>query len=327
MINDVKSSSHLMENYTMSPFCHRKDPNFIKEFNQEFNIKVLTHGNWIINSCENIKTEELLKIAENGICRELNLIKIISYFDNYYKHIFQNKIIYNNLFLGNCEILYKIKNRLYSISMTPFQAFFCVIYNKNKYNKNRFTFSEICDFFKIGDIKSLINSIIPLIKSGLFLINDEESLNELNKNQNLNNINLSSQTSTKENTINSQNNLNFTLISDKILISLNLNFFNKQQKLKISHLRYINEKIQSSEDKQGESVFLQRKYLIESNILRIMKSTMKISHNDLINDVLNSISNIFLPEISVIKQRIESLLERGYIKREEGNYNSYSYVL
>jgi cullin 3 len=56
-----------------------------------------------------------------------------------------------------------------------------------------------------------------------------------------------------------------------------------------------------------------------------MKSKREIPHNELISEVLNNITNLFLPDINAIKQRIESLIERGYVKRSPNDYNNYIY--
>ena len=43
-----------------------------------------------------------------------------------------------------------------------------------------------------------------------------------------------------------------------------------------------------------------------------MKSRKTLKHNDLVSQIISQI-NIFSPDISMIKQRIESLIEREYI--------------
>ena len=51
-----------------------------------------------------------------------------------------------------------------------------------------------------------------------------------------------------------------------------------------------------------------------------MKSNKKLSHNELINSILTSLQNDFIPEILLIKNRIESLIEKGYISRKTDYY-------
>jgi cullin 3 len=315
MINDLKSSSHMMEQYSSSKYFHKK----IKIGNEQntstnnsltlnssidFNIKVLTQGNWIVNSEEKISTSDLISLIDKN--KEFSFLNILSNFDNFYKAYYHNKVLNHNLFIGSCDVYCKIKNRNYFISMQPIQGFICVLFHKNKQN---ISLSQISEFFKLNDMKLIINCILPLIKSGLILVNSEEEMISIFKNNQI--------------LVNKENNNSF---GQNIIFSSNLNFFNKQQRLKISQARYISEKISNSEEKQGGSVYVERKYIIESNIIRIMKSKKTIQHQDLINEVLSAVNQIFTPEISVIKQRIESLLERGYIARETNCYTTYIYT-
>jgi hypothetical protein len=296
MISDIKSSSSMMEQYWSSKFSHKNKPEFSKiNKGLEFNIKVLTQSNWIVNSTENLKTNILLKYAEAN--ENFSCINIMKNFNQFFTSFYHNKLLHHNLFLGSCDVYVRIKNKNYSITMSPFQAFFCILLNKSKSVLN---FDEISAFFDINDTKALINNIIPLIKSGIILTpNEEELLKKYSPNKN------------------SPPNV--------ITLSINPNFTSKQQIMKISPMRYVNEKILANETKQEETVFLERKYIIESNIIRIMKSKQTIQHNDLTNELVNALQSVFVPDINVLKQRIESLIERGYIKRSESNYTTYIY--
>lgn len=63
----------------------------------------------------------------------------------------------------------------------------------------------------------------------------------------------------------------------------------------------------------------QRKYQIEAAIVRIMKSRKTLDHNNLVAQVIELLSSRFLPDISMVKQRIEGLIERDYLERDENN--------
>lgn len=75
----------------------------------------------------------------------------------------------------------------------------------------------------------------------------------------------------------------------------------------------------------SENVQADRKSSIEAAIVRIMKSRQKVSHNDLIIDVSNQLMQFFKPDLKFIKKRIEDLIEREYIERDE-EINGYSYM-
>jgi Cullin protein neddylation domain len=56
-----------------------------------------------------------------------------------------------------------------------------------------------------------------------------------------------------------------------------------------------------------------------------MKARKTEKHNQLIEDVIKQIS-IFMPQPQMIKQRIESLIEREYLKRDEADRTKYIYL-
>ena len=56
-----------------------------------------------------------------------------------------------------------------------------------------------------------------------------------------------------------------------------------------------------------------------------MKARKTEKHNQLMEDVIKQIS-IFLPQPQMIKQRIESLIEREYLKRDEAERSKFIYL-
>ena len=68
-----------------------------------------------------------------------------------------------------------------------------------------------------------------------------------------------------------------------------------------------------------------RKLVLEACIVRIMKSRKQLGHTELISEILRQITT-FTPEQKRIKQAIESLIEREYLKRDEDNSKLYTYL-
>lgn len=70
-----------------------------------------------------------------------------------------------------------------------------------------------------------------------------------------------------------------------------------------------------------------RRYLVEACIVRIMKARRRLKHNELVEEVTRQMKNKFVPQHKLIKGRVESLLEREYIERDELDSRVYKYVL
>ena len=69
-----------------------------------------------------------------------------------------------------------------------------------------------------------------------------------------------------------------------------------------------------------------RKIEVNAAIVRILKSRQSIKHNDLIEELLKQLSNRFQPLIILIKQRIEDLIDKEYLKRDTDDRNLYHYI-
>jgi len=119
----------------------------------------------------------------------------------------------------------------------------------------------------------------------------------------------------------------------------------KSKDISGSHVFAVNEaftsqfhrvKIQQASARQGESepersetkrkVDEDRKHEIEACIVRIMKSRQQLNHNQLVAEVVDQLCKRFNPSPVVIKKRIESLIEREYIKRSDQDRKTYVYL-
>lgn len=57
-----------------------------------------------------------------------------------------------------------------------------------------------------------------------------------------------------------------------------------------------------------------------------MKARKTLFHNELIAEVTRQLQVRFKPDPVLIKQRIESLIEREFLKRDENDSRKYHYV-
>ncbi|KAJ9474077.1 putative Cell division control protein 53 (putative) [Pseudozyma hubeiensis] len=76
----------------------------------------------------------------------------------------------------------------------------------------------------------------------------------------------------------------------------------------------------------NEKVEEERTFLVEACIVRIMKNRKQLSHNELVAETISQLTNRFQPGVGMIKKRIESLIEREYLERTEGERGMYNYL-
>lgn len=69
-----------------------------------------------------------------------------------------------------------------------------------------------------------------------------------------------------------------------------------------------------------------RKHIVNAAIVRIMKACQTINHNDLIAQLVKQLHNRFQPSTLLIKQRIEDLIEKEYLKRDDDVASVYHYI-
>ena len=163
--------------------------------------------------------------------------------------------------------------------------------------------------FNLKEKFVVFNHLIPLIKSGMIITNEKCNL-DFKKVEDRETRERNEKEKIEE------------LIQKVTKLTLNNDFSFKQQKL------IFKEFIDSSNNSNkliSNSVSLERKHLLESHIIRVMKSKQIIEHNELISEVINGVNSYFVPEIAAIKSRIENLIEREFIKRAEA-INKYMYI-
>jgi cullin 1 len=121
------------------------------------------------------------------------------------------------------------------------------------------------------------------------------------------------------------------LVKAKILINeetdqydLNPNF--KSKKIRVNLNQPIKAEVKQESSDVLKTVDEDRKYVIQATIVRIMKARKTMKNQALIQEVTSQISTRFAPRIPDIKKAIDTLLEKEYIERADGQRDVFNYV-
>ena len=210
-------------------------------------------------------------------------------FEEYYKNNTSSKKlvwIYN---LGSCELIMELNNKQYTIILSLLQL--CVLLMFNNTIKDK-SFNEIYNNLIIkveniyGSNELVLKKILHSLTFGKYKLLIKKSPNKLIKNTDIFNIN------TK--------------------FKCKMNRF----KMSIPILK---------ENKVVKKVEDNRKFIIESYIVRIMKSRKELEHNILVSELCQQIT-LFTPPIKIIKRCIEQLIDKEYLERHNEKKNVYTYL-
>jgi len=104
----------------------------------------------------------------------------------------------------------------------------------------------------------------------------------------------------------------------------NKSFTSERIKFKINGIQ---QDISAEESrKTNEQVAIDRVSVLEATIVRIMKARKKMTLQLLIDGVVTDVNKRFPPDIKEIKKRVESLIEREFLMRDEEDRNLLHYL-
>lgn len=84
--------------------------------------------------------------------------------------------------------------------------------------------------------------------------------------------------------------------------------------------------IDGEKKKVLEDVDKDRRYAIDAAVVRTMKARKTLKHQELMQEVIQQLSQMFKPDIKMIKRRIEDLISREYLERDSENSNVFKYM-
>jgi len=111
-------------------------------------------------------------------------------------------------------------------------------------------------------------------------------------------------------------------VNETDTFSFNSKFENKHKRIKINQIQLKTTVVEQA--KTQEKVFQDRVFAVDAAIVRVMKSRKTIKHNNLISELFEQLK--FPAKPTDLKKRIDSLLDREYMEREESDPNTYNYV-
>ncbi len=107
---------------------------------------------------------------------------------------------------------------------------------------------------------------------------------------------------------------------DRFLV--NASFTSNQRRIRITNITM--KETSEERSKTHAAVSKDRLYFIDAAVVRIMKARKTLAHRDLIGEVMAQLK--FPAAAADIKKRIESLIEREYMERVEGDRSKYKYL-
>jgi len=107
-------------------------------------------------------------------------------------------------------------------------------------------------------------------------------------------------------------------------VRLNFKFNDPRTKITVPMLKIAKHVLKENAETDAQ-VLVQRKHQVDAAIVRIMKARKTLSHQVLVSDVRNQLQARFDAQPTLIKQRIEALINLEYLERDEENRTIYNY--
>jgi hypothetical protein len=109
-------------------------------------------------------------------------------------------------------------------------------------------------------------------------------------------------------------------------IRVNAAFSDPQRRIRIPNVLKSKKAGEKEREATNKAVSEDRKYSMDAAIVRLMKSRKTMNHQQLVADVSAQLMRYFQPDPKEIKKRVEDLIAREYLKRDDEQSNLYHYL-
>ena len=294
MINDIRISQTNI--HKLKPYYQSYKDEYPELKNTEFEVNVLNFACW-----PKFPNVQIDNSSEDRIIlpHQLKLMKQI--YVNYYKKVASSKCLQWLYSTGKVTLRRKYKGKNYEYTVVPLQAIVLIAFNGPF--ERELTYQDISEKTNISIeiLKRVLDSLTRsrskkstkpdalLLKVKSTITNEEESSSE----EKIKHI------------VKFKKNPHYEskLIMNKIPMASLANF-----------------------EKVTTKVVEDRRYVIEAVIVRIMKTRKTLSHVELVSESINVLKDTFKPNIKNIKKKIEDLIEREYLERDETDPKIYHYL-
>ena len=211
-------------------------------------------------------------------------------FEEYYQNTTSQRVLRWVHSLGKCTLETSMFTRppITSLEISVSTHQFCVL---NLFNEgDEFTFASILQNVDPSDPDLVKSSVASLTRKYPILIKEPRS---------------------KE-------------IRDTDVFRINHNYVANRRRITIP--QPVAKVTEAEKEMAKESVVEVRRHGIEAAIVRIMKQNKTMDHEVLVMEVCRLCNQLFQPEPKIVKQRIEELIEREYLARDENNTSTYKYL-
>ena len=117
---------------------------------------------------------------------------------------------------------------------------------------------------------------------------------------------------------------NVKQLEETDLLMINPKFQSKMLKVNVPLMSHVESKERKSEE--DAAIQLQRQHQVDAAVVRVMKTRKTLKHVTLVAEVIQQLSARFPPKPTLIKRRIEALIELEYLERDEKDRSVYNYL-